>query len=148
MKNMGWAILKMRQQNFIKKIVITLQTTKTRTDTANCGHGKFAFHDSINKRELATNSCFPVKDNVDHGCSRLVFHGAINMHEQLMGRGNRYHGQKHVDLLQTLLSHVPVPQITRLTQFPSSAAWCPAGIGPEEQDGWSLRWWRPYGILR
>lgn len=47
------------------------------TDTADCGPGKFTFHDTINTLDFATNSCVTRKDTADCVCSRFVFRDAI-----------------------------------------------------------------------
>ena len=65
----------MPQQNFIrnndKNRGTRYKPRDAGTDTADHGHGEFAFHDSINTPEFTTNSCVTGKDTA--GCRRSRF---------------------------------------------------------------------------
>lgn len=81
--NMRWAIFEDDAGKLYKKINDKhkghrYKSRDRETDTADRGHVKLAFHNTINVREFITNSCVLGKDTADCGCSRFVFHGAIN----------------------------------------------------------------------
>ncbi|KAM7293621.1 hypothetical protein ISCGN_023229 [Ixodes scapularis] len=76
----------MPQQNFITKFKDKRRCTRYKprdagTDTADRGQGKFAFHDAINTREFATNSCVTRKDTAGCRRGRFATHLAKNPHK-------------------------------------------------------------------